>query len=434
MNRRTHLVPLLTACGVVLVCGLTALIPRPSTSVVRSTLSGPSDAESSAMECPVQGPPLGGSLTVLNSAFAPRTTTVTALTGQGTLGPVAEETRDATTFHAYQPVVPQLGPKTLAAMMVEQSGSGFVGSVRYRDQANALPCHTQGVTSWYTAGMDTVGTDLARLVVTNPTATPAVINVATWSSLGYDAPAEVQGLVINPTSVVIVDLTPLVVQASELAVKVTTLRGVVDVQGLGGTKGSPIVFPGSTQPTSSAWFPAVSTSGADTAVAHLANETNAPIDVTISTSGLGQPVSDFTLTVPAQTTTPVTLVPSSRMPSAGDAVMHVVSTQPVSVTMTGTRGGAPFALIPSQGAPEVLAQNVNGATWRVVNPTRTKLVVTLRAVAPAHRTRTITVAAHGVATVSSDQLPTNATVLVTSAGALVTVVTAKSISDGLSGR
>jgi hypothetical protein len=169
-------------------------------------------------------------------------------------------------------------------------------------------------------------------------------------------------------------------------------------------------------------------------VAHLANESNAPVDVTISTLGLGQPVSDFTVTVPAQTTTLVKLVPSSGMPSAGDAVIHVVSTQPVSVTVTGTRGGAPFALTPSQSAPNVLAQNVAGATWRVVNPTRTTLVVTLRAVAPAHRTRTITVAAHGVATVSSDQFPTNATVLVTSAGALVTVVTAQAISDGLSGR
>lgn len=433
MTRRLHVGPLVGVALVVVLCGATALIPAPSGGAHRSTLTGPATAESSAMVCPPRGAPLPGTLTVYNTQFLPRTSTVTVFPSRGAASSVSRRT-GTRAFSVWRPSGPALGPTTVAAASVEQPGSGFVGNVSYGGQANALACTVSGTPTWLAAGLSTVGTATLAVALTNPISTPAVVTVATWSSLGYLAPTADQGLVVPAQSTRVVDLTNSVVQASEIALAVHTLRGVVTAVALNGTPGHILVVPGQATPTRSGWFTTVATGAADTATVHLANEGSRPANVTIDVRGLGASVSSFSLTVPAQSTAAEAVVPSSRMPVAGDAVLHVRSDQPVVVSLTGTRGGDRVGEVPTVPADRVVVATGSGATLRLVNPTRASVVVTLTRAIGGASVRTLSVPAGGVVTVRGSNLPAHDLVLVHAHGVLVTMATSRSLVDGLSGR
>ena len=77
------------------------------------------------------------------------------------------------------------------------SGGGVVGVEVTKDHTSEAPCISTGVTNWFAAGFDTTVGSCAVLSVYNPTATPAVFNVSTFSASGYVAPAKFQGYAVG---------------------------------------------------------------------------------------------------------------------------------------------------------------------------------------------------------------------------------------------
>ena len=76
------------------------------------------------------------------------------------------------------------------------SGGGVVGVQVTKDDTSEAPCISTGITNWFAAGFDTTVGSSAILSVYNPTATPAVFNVSTFSQTGYVAPQKFQGYAV----------------------------------------------------------------------------------------------------------------------------------------------------------------------------------------------------------------------------------------------
>jgi len=88
------------------------------------------------------------------------------------------------------------------------SGGGVVGVEVTKDHTSEAPCISTGITNWFAAGFDTTVGSSAILSVYNPTETPAVFNVSTFSSSGYVAPQRFQGYAVAAHSQAEIDSAP----------------------------------------------------------------------------------------------------------------------------------------------------------------------------------------------------------------------------------
>lgn len=232
------------------------------------------------------------------------------------------------------------------------SGGGVVGVVATSARGAEAPCVATGVTTWYGSGFDTsVGSD-AALSIYNPTATPAVLNVTTYSAAGFAAPAPFQGLSVGPHAQVRLDLGTQVVATPNIGVRVKVLRGVLDVVGVQ-RSGARVSFnPGSSTEATSILWPRVTTANGALAQIRVANPSPRPATVTLHVTLKPYSLSPMVETVRAYSSTSFTITPDSAIPAAGYASVRLTSNEPVIAALaTGSSAGTWLS------APGVVAAN-----------------------------------------------------------------------------
>ena len=240
------------------------------------------------------------------------------------------------------------------------SGGGVVGVQVTKDDTSEAPCISTGITNWFAAGFDTTVGSSAILSVYNPTATPAVFNVSTFSQTGYVAPQKFQGYAVAAHSQAEINLGVAIVDLSDIGVHVRVLRGTLDIVGLQQSGATVSYNAGVEAPSTSAIFPLVTTANNATAQIRIANPGPTPANVTLNVTLKSFHVPNQTLSVPPYGSAVATITPNSAIPAAGYARVSMTSSQPVIVALaTGT--GKDIALsAPSSPQPEYLIGDFTG--------------------------------------------------------------------------
>ena len=196
-----------------------AVLSRGGTSPIPATLAPlPSPANptahgasvlSQAWVCP--GLPVnggegsGGEVIVLNTAASPLVATLTVLLGDDTPEPlrleVAPGERSVVDIAA-------LATARFAGVMVEiVEGDGVVEQRARHPVGDAVaPCASTTSPTWYFADGSTEDGTLEELVLTNPYAGAAVVNLRFVTTAGPRSPQALQGLVLDPRSTTVVRL------------------------------------------------------------------------------------------------------------------------------------------------------------------------------------------------------------------------------------
>jgi hypothetical protein len=229
----------------------------------------------------------------------------------------------------------------------EVDGGGVVAEEVTSNLTAQVPCTSAGVTAWYAGGFDTLVGSSAALSIYNPTATPAVVNVTTYSSNGFVAPAPFQGLSVAAHSQIELNLGTQVVNSSNVGVRVKVLRGSIDIVGLQRSGRVISMDPGTLDSSTVAWFPRVTTVNHAAARIRIMNPGPVRADVTVDIGLSPFTVNPITVSVSAFSSNEVVVTPNPAIPAAGYATVQLTSTQPVVASlMTGTNAGT--ALSPAQ--------------------------------------------------------------------------------------
>ena len=304
-----------------------------------------------------------GSVTLINTASNAREVSVDASSNTGQ--------RWATSLriagHSSKAVRPstQLGGDSFGLTALV-SGGGVLGVVATSTRGAEAPCIATGETSWYGAGFDTtVGSD-AALSIYNPTATPAVLNVTTYSASGFAAPAPFQGISVGPHAQVRLDLGTQIVATANIGVRVKVLRGVVAVVGVQ-RSGSHVSFnPGSISETSSVLFARVTTVNGARAEVRVANPSPRPATVTVHVTLKAYTLSPLVATVRPYSSTLLKITPNPAIPAAGYASVQMTSSEPVIASLaTGDSRGI-WLSAPGIVAGNFLAADVYGVGFDAV--------------------------------------------------------------------
>jgi hypothetical protein len=240
------------------------------------------------------------------------------------------------------------------------SGGGVVGVAVTKGHTSEAPCISTGVTNWFAAGFDTTVGSSAILSVYNPTATPAVFNVSTYSSSGFVAPQKFQGYAVAAHSQAEINLGVAIVDLSDIGVHVRVLRGALDIVGLQQSGSTVSYNTGVERPSTTALFPLVTTANKATAQIRFSNPGPTPANVTLKVSLASYHVPNQTVTVPPYGSALASITPNPAIPIAGYASIAVRSTQPVIAALaTGT--GKDFALsAPASPEPAYLVGDFTG--------------------------------------------------------------------------
>jgi len=255
-------------------------------------------------------------------------------------------------------------------------GGGVTGVIRTTvGPTSTVPCHANGTSTWSVAGLRSKNGALARIVVMNPTSTPAVINVTTWSSNGYLQIAPYQGLVVPPVGQVTLNLSNYVVEATDISVNVNALRGHIVATALqvDGRNGS--LIGGQDELTTTQWYPAVPTDDAESVALNVLNPSSAPADFRVFLDVPGFTIAPLRFNVPGGSRQ-VVVIPNSRIPSSGLASLKVVSRLPLATSVQLTRGNFQRIMSPPPLANELSWVGSAGVpeTMRLVTDANTTVV------------------------------------------------------------
>jgi hypothetical protein len=251
------------------------------------------------------------------------------------------------------------------------SGGGVVGVEVTKDHSSEAPCISTGVTNWFAAGFDTTVGSSAVLSVYNPTATPAVFNVSTFSASGYVAPAKFQGYAVGPHSQAEIDLGTEIVDLQDIGVHVRVLRGSLDIVGLQQSGPTVSINPGVPAPSTSAIFPLVTTANDATAQIRFANPGPTSVNVTLAVTLAPYHVPNQTLTLAPYGSAVASITPNSAIPAASYASVSMTSSAPV-VAALATGSGDDVALsAPPSSEPEYLIGDFTGDGFDAATLTNT---------------------------------------------------------------
>jgi len=352
MSNRRRLPLLGVLAGALIVTGVASGVIKPTNPTALPTgLNVASNAESTALYCTglTSGPGgFAGEVTFLNTSTHVRSLAIQIVSDIGR--------RVAQTL-----VVPALGARSLRpdlllqgnsfALAAQVDGGGVVAEEVTSGRTAEVPCSSAGVNSWYASGLDTLVGSSAQVSIYNPTATPAVMDVTTISSTGFAAPAAYQGLSVPAHALVQLDLAKVVVNASNVAVRVNVLRGSVVVVGVQRSGHVVSLDPGATDTTTQSWFARVTTAKGAIAQLRLANPGSQAANVTVNVTLAPFTVAPLTLTVAPYTNGVIVLTPNSAIPAAGYATVSMTSSQPLIATLaTGSSAGIALspALVPAK--------------------------------------------------------------------------------------
>jgi hypothetical protein len=251
------------------------------------------------------------------------------------------------------------------------SGGGVVGVEVTRNHTSEAPCISTGITNWFAAGFDTTVGSSAILSVYNPTATPAVFNVSTFSQTGYVAPQKFQGYAVAAHSQAEINLGVAIVDLTNVGVHVHVLRGALDIVGLQQSGATVSYNTGVETPSTSAIFPLVTTADNATAQIRFANPGPTLANVTLKVTLAGYHVPNQVVSVPPFGSTLATITPNPAIPIAGYASVSMTSSQPV-ITALATGTGKDIALsAPSAPQPEYLVGDFTGRGFDAATLTNT---------------------------------------------------------------
>lgn len=332
-------IPLFAVLAVVLVVSgvLSATARSHNPNQLPSGLSFNADAESTALYCTgLTSPKYGASGHVLfvnttNTAHLLKIDDVSDAGGsvarQALLGPRQSISID--------PTAKLSGDSYGVGALI--SGGGVVGVEITKGDTGEAPCISTGVTNWFATGFDTTVGSSTELSVYNPTATPAVFNVATYSSAGYVAPPKFQGYAVGAHAQVELDLGTQLVNATNIGVHVRVLRGTLDIVGVQQSGTTVSLNAGTATPLRSAVFPRVTTAQNAVAQIRLSNPGPDPAQVALAVVLAPYHPPTQSVTVPGYGSALVAITPNPAIPAAGYASVHMRSTRPVIASLaTGT--------------------------------------------------------------------------------------------------
>ena len=366
-------VPLLVvlAAALLVVGVVSSLAKNGDNSQLPSALALNGRAESTALYCTgFSDQKLGesGRVIFLNTTNQSHLVTIDDVSNTG------DATSKEVTLHAYQ----QFGFNPSAGMHgdyfgvgAQVSGGGVVGVQVTRGHTSEAPCISTGVTNWFGAGFDTTVGSSAMLSVYNPTATPAVFNVSTFSSSGYVAPAKFQGYAVGPHSQAEIHLGTEIVNMSDVGVHVRVLRGTLDIVGLQQSGPTVSFNTGVHAAATSAIFPLVTTANNATAQIRLSNPGPTPANVTLAVTLAPFHVPNQTLTVPPYGSTVASITPNPAIPAAGNASVVMNASQPVIAALATGSGNDVALSAPQSPEPEFLVGDFTGNGFDNVTVTNT---------------------------------------------------------------
>jgi hypothetical protein len=335
--------PLLAVLALVLVVvGVASSISTPKNpSALPGGLSVAGNAESTALYCTglsgVGGSLARGHVTFLNTTDSSRSVLVQVVSDTGQRG------RTSIRLGAHG--ARSINPESLATghsfgLEAQVTGGGVVADEVTVNHLAEVPCTTTGITDWYGAGFDTLVGSAAYLSVYNPTATPAVFNVAAYTADGYDAPATYQGLSVGAHSQLELSLGTEIVDSTNIGVHVSVLRGSIEIVGVQQSGSVISLNAGATVLASEAWFPRVTTV-AD-ALAQLRISNPGPLAATISATVELAPykVSPQVVTIAPYSSADIVITPNTAIPADSYATVTLTSSEPFfSSLATGSSAG-----------------------------------------------------------------------------------------------
>jgi len=255
------------------------------------------------------------------------------------------------------------------AALIDGGGVRAVESLA--NGSGETPCIAQGVTQWYASGLSTkVGTS-AHLVLFNPSATAAVLNVTTYSSSGYGQPAALQGVTVAPGRVLTLNLGTSVVNAGAFGIGVAVLRGslAITVDELEHQVGS--LDGGVTSAATHVRVPLVPTAEHANASLVFSNPSSVASHVTMYVHLGSFTIPTQSLTVAPYSTASFVATPNSVIPAAGAASYIIRATKPVVTTLTsGTSSASSLAPAVSSWHSWVLS-DVTGRGFDLADVTNT---------------------------------------------------------------
>jgi hypothetical protein len=367
-RRRPLLVVLAAALVVTGVAASHFKTSNPSTLANGLNANG---VESSALYCTGLSSANGGvegHVVFLNTSSGPRTVLATV---------VSDNRRsDSVTLHVAAYSRKSLSPASLIsgdsfAVAAEVIGGGVVAEEVTSAGAAEVPCTSAGVTRWYGAGFDTVVGSSAELSIYNPTATPAVLDVTTFSSNGFGAPAALRGLSLAAHTQTELNLGPQIVNTSNVGVHVSVLRGSLVVVGVqkSGAVGSLVA--GSTSTSVDSRFPRVTTALNAVAQLRVANPGSRSVKVTVDVGLAPYHVAPLTLSVAPYSSGQVVISPNPAIPNHGYATVALTSSAPVITSLiTGTSAGIALSS-PEPSGDEFLISDFSGRGFDAATVTNT---------------------------------------------------------------
>jgi hypothetical protein len=380
---------LLVLAAALLVTGVAASHFKTSNPSALPNALSENGVESAALYCTGLSGANGGvegHVVFLNTSSDPRTVLVDV---------VSDTHRSTTaTLHVAAYSSKSLSPASLVtgssyAVAAEVIGGGVVGEEVTGAGAAEVPCTSAGVTRWYGAGFDTVVGSSAGLSIYNPTATPAVLDVTTFSSNGFGAPAAFRGVSLAAHTQIELNLGTQIVDTSNIGVHVRVLRGSVVVVGVQKSGAVASLVAGSTSTSSDVWFPRVTTVLNAVAQLRVANPGSQSVSVTVNVAIAPYHVAPLTLNVAPYSSGQIVISPNPAIPDHGYATVELTSSGPViSSLATGTTGGIALSS-PESPEDELLISDFSGRGFdaaTVTNTSRRALEVTFRVVGPSGAT------------------------------------------------
>lgn len=308
--------------GLLVATGLATSLTRATNAPVNSVAN--TQATSTALYCTGLPANASDAVTFLNQSGRARTVTATVVSSDGTPqspAPLVVAAHASATLP-----VAGLAKDQSAAVSATVSGGGVVAFMNVG--TTTTPCVASGVTTWSATGLSTAVGSSALVSLYNPTETPAVVNVTAATGAGFSAPASFQGLAISGHTQVELDLGTAIVNQGNIGVHVKVLRGVVVALGVQNS-GTTLSFTTGSAPTSSAIFPAVTTTQGASAVIDVMNPSGTSANVTMAVRLGSYNIPNQTLTVAPYSVGAVTITPNPAIAAAGDAQVTVHSTTPV---------------------------------------------------------------------------------------------------------
>ena len=328
---------LVVVVGVLLAAGLATTLTHPhNPSVLPSGLAASLNAESTALYCTglSSGGPRPGRVTFYNTSNGPRHLGISVYSDNGRQWDGSIELAS----HGLQSIEPSVldasattakGLTTSYGVAVQISGGGVVGDeIAYNDRAE-VPCVSQGLTKWFATGFTTLVGSTAYLSVFNPTATSAVFNASIYTSSGVTDPEAFQGLSVPAHAQREIDLGTQVVNTPNVGVRLTVLRGSLDVVGVQDSNGTLSYEQGLSHVAGHVWYPDVTTVNKAVAQLSVMNPSSETANVSVHISLGSFKIAPQTLTVSPYSTGVLTITPNSAIPADGYANVSLRSSQPV---------------------------------------------------------------------------------------------------------